>query len=482
MPRPGPANTDFDRDRRSRSIRYGGLVLLVAAGALRLAAAGGDLAIDEIWSWWLVKNAIGRLAEVASVRLDNNHILNTVVIYALGPDVPGVWYRIPGVIASTATVWLGSRIAARRDPSAAGSTACFLIAGSYLMILYGTEARGYTYLVLFACLSWLCLLRAEAAGRRSDAIAFAVSASLGFLAHLTFVYCYAGFFVWTACKYRSPRFRLLLAAHVLPIAIAVSLYLFFIRGMEIGGGRKTTLLSGIVSTLSLIAGGPLSGNLAPIAALLVAVLIAWGLIRLWKHDRALATCYGTIIVLVPAAVLMWTGHSLVYPRYFLVPIAFALLVISDLIAGWWRSGRTGQLGSLAVCLVYLVANGGWTVRLLDHGRGDYSRAIAWIASQAQDRDQTVGSDHDFRNGMIFNYYASRLGSPASRLHYVDQEDVPRHGTDWMILHDFDGDAARPRAISDGYGNIYHSRRTFRHRSLTGFNWWLYRRAGTPNNP
>ena len=77
--------------------------------------------------------------------------------------------------------------------------------------------------MLFACSSWLCLLRAEAAGRRSDAIAFAASASLGFLAHLTFVYCYAGFLVWTACKYRSPRFRLLLAAHVLPIATGLGL-------------------------------------------------------------------------------------------------------------------------------------------------------------------------------------------------------------------------------------------------------------------
>jgi hypothetical protein len=459
---------------RNGRISHAVLLIVALAGALRLAAASGDLAIDEIWSWWFVDQMIRRLSDVVALRHDNNHILNTIVIYALGPDVAGIWYRIPAVIASTAAVWLGTRIASRAHAKSGDATAGLLIGASYLLILYGSEARGYAYLVLFAYLSWFCLVRIGANGRWWDAIGFAIGASLGFLSHLTFVHAYAGFLVWTVCQYRSPRFRLLLAAHALPVATAISLYLFFIRGIEIGGGRTTTPSSALLSTVSLIGGGPLSGGLAWTAALLVTALLAWGWARRWKRDRAEAACLVTIIAVAPAIVLLSTGHSLIYPRYFLIPIAFALLVIGDLVAAGW-SHRAGRLASLTACGLYLMANGAWTTRLLDHGRGDYSRAILWMAEQSPDRDATVASDHDFRNGMIFHYYAPRLGSVASRLHYVEQPDVPGSGTDWLILHNFEGDAAYPPGIRDRYGNLYQLRETFRHHSPTGFSWWLYRR-------
>jgi hypothetical protein len=465
-----------EREDRTRWIRDGALWIALLAALVRACAIRGDLAIDEIWSWWFVQNAIARLTDIFALRHDNNHILNTIVMYALGPDVPGIAYRIPAAIASTGAVWCASRIAAWRSGPLAGGTACLLVGASYLMILYGTEARGYAYLVLCAYVSWLCLLRAEADGRRGYAIAFAIAASLGFLAHLTFVYCYVGFLVWTSCQYRSPRFRLLLAAQLLPLATAVSLYLFFMRGMEIGGGRDTTWLSAIAATLSLVAGGPQRGAGASIAASLVAIVLAVAWWREWRRDRAIAATYLAIILLAPATVLLLSGHPLVYPRYFLVPIAFALLVISDWIAGWWSSSRPWRAAVTAVGLLYLVGNGQWTARLLDHGRGDYSRAILWMASRGPDRDQTVGGNHGFRNGMVFDYYGPRLGSAASRLRYLEPRDVPRQGTDWKIVQDFEGDDAPPDAIRDRYGNAYHRDRVFRHHRLTGYNWWLYRRS------
>jgi hypothetical protein len=465
-----------EREDRTRWIRYGALWIALLAGLVRACAIRGDLAIDEIWSWWFVQNAIARLTDIFALRHDNNHILNTIVMYALGPDVPGIAYRIPAAIASTGAVWCASRIAAWRSGPLAGGTACLLVGASYLMTLYGTEARGYAYLVLCAYVAWLCLLRAEAGGRRGYAIAFSIAASLGFLAHLTFVYCYAGFLVFTVCRVRSPRFRLLLAAHALPFATALWLSLYFVRGMEIGGGRETTWPSAITATLSLVAGGPQRGAGAWISALLVAILLAAGLWREWKRDRATAASYLAIILIAPATVLLLTEHPLVYPRYFLMPIAFALLVISDWIAEGWRSGQPARAAWIAIGLLYLIGSGQWTARLLDHGRGDYSRAILWMASRGADRDQTVSGDHAFRNGMVFDYYAPRLGIATSRLRYLEPRDVPRQGTDWKIVHDFEGDDPPPDAIRDRYANAYHRDRVFRHHSLTGYNWWLYRRS------
>jgi len=458
------------------------ILALTIAAVIRLAAARRDLAIDEIWSLWFVRHVTRNFVQIFALRHDNNHLLNTMILFGMGPNLAGICYRLPAVLASIGSVWLAGRIAIRQGGFPACVTAWVLVGSSYLLILYGSEARGYSYVILFAYLSWFCLLRTETSGRWIDATAFAVSACLGFLAHLTFLYCYAGFCVWTIWKWlRKPTWSLALA-HVPPFAIAACLYLFFIRGMGIGGGPETSVISAIISTLSIIAGGPQFGDGALVAALLMTLLLGFGFVRLWQKDKATATCYVTIIILAPAAVLMMTGHSLIYPRYFLVPVAFALLLISHTIASWRHAGCIGRTGQVAIIGAYLVGNLWWTARLLDHGRGDYSQALAWIATQVQEGPATVSSDHDFRNGMIFEYYAARLWSSGSPLRYVAQQSVPQQGTDWLILHDFEGDPPFPEIVTDRAGNQYRLERTYRHHSLTGWNWWIYRRAKRINLP
>ena len=454
------------------------ILILGLAAILRLAAASGDLAIDEVWSLWFVRYWIRSIADIFTLRHDNNHLLNTFILYVLGPNAWGICYRIAAAVASILTVWLSGRIAIRRGGSQAARVTQVLVGASYLLVLYGSEARGDSYAIFFAYLSWLLLLRIEEQGRWLDAGAFAVSASLGFLAHLTFLYCYTGFCVWALLKWLKKPTWILPLALTPPAIVACGLYLFFIRGMAIGGGPETTVASAVISTLSILAGGPLYDDGALFAALVVLALLGVGFVRLWQTDRAMAACYATIIFLAPAAVLYVTRHQLIYPRYFLIPVAFALLLIGKALASLWMSRRTGRLISIGLIVGFLAGNGWWTALLLNHGRGDYSHAMTWMA-QTGNTPATVSSDHDFRNGYLFAYFSTRLWPTDPPLQYVDQRTFPPQGTDWVIRHNFDGDPPHPKFITDSFGNGYRLERTFLHHSLSGWNWWIYKRNTKP---
>ncbi len=467
---------DGQRNDTTR-LRWPVAIFLLAA-ILRLAAATGDLAIDEIWTLWFVKFATQRFIDLFSIRHDNNHLLNTMIVYGLGSNLPEFYYRLPAAIASILAVWLAGRIAMRRGGFPASVAAWIFVGMSYLLILYGCEARGYSYAICFAYLSWLCLLRIDERRRRADAILFALSSCLGFLAHLTFLYCYAGFCVWTVWKWvRKPSWILVLA-HAPPLVVASGLYLYFIRGIAIGGGPETTIASAVISTASIVGGGPLYDDGALIAAVLVLIMLGIGLVRVWRTDQAMAACFTTIIILAPASVLLLTGHQLIYPRYFLVPVAFALLLMSDTVASMWSIRGGGRICAAIMIVAYLAGNFWWTALLIDHGRGDYSRALTWMASQSTEGPATISTDHDFRNRIVFDFYSSRLWPDQAPLSYVDQHNVSPHGTDWLIRHNFDGDPPFPNVITDVIGVPYRLEQTFRHQSLTGWNWWVYRRIKT----
>ena len=163
--------------------------------------------------------------------------------------------------------------------------------------------------------------------------------------------------IWTLRKLkRSVAFQLLIA-HLLPSATATCLYIYFIRGMEIGGGPEPNIIGTIVSTLSLITGGPLAGYGSLIAATFVFLTLGFAYFRCWQADRATAARYMTIIVLSGVVVLLKTRHSEIYPRYFLVPVAFAFAAVRQLRRAVAGADCTVRLCQIAFVCVYVVGNG-----------------------------------------------------------------------------------------------------------------------------
>ena len=66
------------------------------------------------------------------------------VLYLFGPSAHSITYRIPAVLAGVGTVVMAGWISSRRGRLEALS-AMLLVAASYPLIHYSSEARGYAY-------------------------------------------------------------------------------------------------------------------------------------------------------------------------------------------------------------------------------------------------------------------------------------------------------------------------------------------------
>jgi hypothetical protein len=132
---------------RGRMLALATAAVVVAGVALRVAAARGPLWMDEIWSILLAR--YGRsLAGVVTLHHDNNHHLNTLWLLLVGPDRSPLLYRVPAVLAGAGMVlWATLRPLHRSGLDRLVTAA--LLSCSYLLVHYGSEARGYSLAMVF---------------------------------------------------------------------------------------------------------------------------------------------------------------------------------------------------------------------------------------------------------------------------------------------------------------------------------------------
>ena len=162
-------------------------------------------------------------------------------------------------------------------------------------------------------------------------------------------------------------------------------------------------------------------------------------------------------------------------RYFLIGIAFLLLLASFVLARGVRAGGGARALSLAAIAVFLLGNGWHTAAFLREGRGGFSNALRYMAAHSDGREIVVGSDHDFRNGLVLRFYARLLPADKS-LAYVRRAQWPDRIPDWLVTHR----AARLREprpeITMSEGVRYAFAKEFDHAAISGFYWAVYRRV------
>ena len=121
------------------------------------AAATGDLWLDEIWSIFFSESAKSPWEIVSLYKHDNNHLLNTFYLYAIGRQDTLIFYRLLSMAAGVGSSYLLTTIARKRGELE--SIFVLLLAGfSYPLILYFSEARGYAPAIFFALLSLFLLI------------------------------------------------------------------------------------------------------------------------------------------------------------------------------------------------------------------------------------------------------------------------------------------------------------------------------------
>lgn len=221
-----PAATESDRSTigllpaaLKRHVAYpavplwaGVFVIVLLGTALRLAGASGDLALDEIWTFQL----LGRIDSIDQIfwRIshDNNHYLNSVYLYLVGPDASPLLARSLSIALGAAAIFAAAAFNARHGTLAALATA-LLFAMSFPMVTYGSEARGYMGLVLFTILAVIWLERRLNEQRHGVALGLAIL--LGTLFHVTMLetVAVAGFGLYGHCGDVPPVLRSLQERH-----------------------------------------------------------------------------------------------------------------------------------------------------------------------------------------------------------------------------------------------------------------------------
>jgi hypothetical protein len=465
------------------------LVAIVAVAALvRLAATWNDLWLDEIWTLKLLGD-VHSLLGVFALRHENNHILNTLFMYALRPFDIDWLYRVPDWLAGTAVVGLGAWVAwlgdgrEHRDdasPRTRALVTAVLLGGSYMLVHYSSEARGYSLELAFGLLAVGTALRDGVRPMSRRAPVAWVSLVLAMLALALAVHFLVALIAWSAVHaLRRGGWRDAAATlawwYAVPVGFFLLYYLKFLSVMGSAGGPREGVLAAAVNAIAGATGLP-DAVPAPILLTLVIAVTAIGLFWLASRRSDLWIFYLFGMIVSPAVVAYGHRSELYVGRHFIVSMTIWLLLAGRLLAWLASRGRTARFVAAATLALFLVANAVRTVPLLRYGRGSYRDALRYMASHTAGDSVLVTSDHDTRNRIVIEYYAPRIGSDRP-VRYVNRRELTVPGPDWYIAHLPPPPGGVPAVVADARGNLYRFEIEFPSNPFLGIPWRLYRHAG-----
>jgi hypothetical protein len=481
----GAARTSALEPAESSFVGAAFAVVVALAALVRLAATRNDLWIDEIWTLKLVEGLQSPL-EIFTVRHDNNHILNSLIVYALRPFGIDWLYRVPEWLAGIATVGLGAWVTTLGDdgqkledasPRNRALIAAILLGGAYLLVHYGSEARGYSLALAFGLLGvGTTLADGPRPWSRRAPVAW-VALVLAMLALAFAVHFLVALVAWSAVRtLRRGGWRYAAATlvwwYAVPIGVFAIFYFGFLRVMERGGGTRGGTLASLARAFGAAMGLP-GGVPAPVVLTLAVTVTAFGVAWLAARRSDLWILYVVGMVVSPVAVILF--HKSQSGRHFIVSATLWLLLAARLLAWLTTRGRTARAIVAIMLAAFLLGNALRTMPLIRYGRGTFRDALRYIASHTPRETETVRvtGDHDFRNRMVVEYYAPRVDR---RLRYVGRRERSEPGSDWYIGSLPPPPGGVPHVVADARGNAYRFETEFPSNPFAGISWRLYRRA------
>jgi hypothetical protein len=442
---------------------------------LRASGLNTDFWLDEIWSLQSVRQARSLIEVVTRFRSDNNHILNSLYLYALSAEADWRLFRLLALAAGAFAIWVSFRVAARWG-RATGVFTAVLFAVSYPLVYYASEARGYTLAVLFGLVAFLALDRYRLQGSPRFAALFWLATALGFLSQLLFLHVYAGLAAWSLILARPPRSRRLASLallHGVPAAFLAALGLGFVRNLEIGQGPLTDPVVIAARAAALALGLPDHGPWLIAAALLAGAVLLNELAHMRKEGDGAWVFFAVTILGSPLAFSLAVPYRFLQPRYLILPIAFFLVVLGHALGRLWSEDGIRRRWAAAALALFSAMNVWQSAVALRVGRGRYLEALTHVFRESGAPLVTVSGDQDFRNLVAFDFYLSYL--PAGRsLVYVVSLYWPREGTEWYIVNRESHETPAPETMQQR-GVSYRLRAEYPFRGLSGFWWAVYRR-------
>ncbi|MDE2362553.1 MAG: hypothetical protein KGM42_07735 [Hyphomicrobiales bacterium] len=467
--------------------------LTVLGLALRVAAGRGELWLDEIWSIDLLRRAHSFGEIFWGISHDNNHFLNSVWLWIVGPYAPPLVHRAASIVLGSAcaplAAWAARRDAGERYGWAAGLLAAAFFALCHPFVHFGSEARGYAGMTAMQLWLWIALSRLlEKPEDRRVWIEIVASIALGCLFNLTMVvgagmlcaaYVLRVAFAEgrTVAVARAVRVVMLAFYGVAPAGAAVlagALYTHMIEGGERHAFTLGALADGQAAiyraTLGLPMGTPAPAVLAAVAAIAIAALLA---VPAQARIAPLAALLG------PAA-LEWLARApnLEFARFHLFSATAFLLLVAEALACALASPRA-PVRAIAIAGVAAAALGAGVqnAALIEIGRGDYARAVDEMEAGGAAR---YASNMSGETTTVVRYLATRDGKASA---YVDYDRCGAPAPDWYV-HSVYAPRMIPQPDEILVGPTqcplrFDKAGEFPAWGLSGMQWTLYRRAAGP---
>jgi len=428
-------------DKTQRLQRLGVLFLFLAGAALMFVCARGDLFIDEVVSLNWAHNAPAWSALFTENQTDNNHLLNTLYMRLLGYQPDFFLYRIPAAVFGAA--FLATLIfTARRLGKSVPVWVAVLAGLSYPVILYSSEARGYSGAMFFAALAYELIQQCWERFTLPKLVLFWTVLMLGLLSHFSFIMTCMALGIWSLWHDHAAKcpskvvITNALKYFGIPAVFVAGLYLIYIRKMSILGGNIQPKWEAIGDAVSYLLGLNADGWLRWLAMALATTFVTCGVIKMFREKRGDSVFFLAAIVIAPAIMLILWNPKFLYFRYFAITFPFFYLLMGYVLARWFSSAGKGKW--IPVILVIGITAGHLvkTVNLIRYGRGNYSQAVFDMAAATPGPVIKVASDHDFRNGTLLQFYA-RFLPRTKTLEYILKEQRHQIRPDWVVMHCLD---------------------------------------------
>ena len=473
-----PAGECADAGARSEPVTRIVFAAVAAAALIRWPALRAEFWFDEILSYEQFARAARSVSDIffaPALKHDNNHHLNTLVLYLLGDQQHWIVYRVPGALAGLVATAAAVMIARRHSPRAAMATGV-LVASSFFVAIYSTEARGYPWLLLAASSGFLSLDAYLETRRVTTAAAFWASMTVGLMAHPTILHFYLGALLWSGFRLRGDR-RALARLHGVPVVWTMLWVAFVVRGSTVGGGPAWTWSEIVDQGLAWTFGYPPSMVPALAAGLLVALVVLHDARASWREgtDDGLfyvGALFGPIIFVAALA------PPFLFPRYFLVSLFFLLIVTGRQLARLAATSRLGAAFAVALAVLFAGGNGTHLVALARDRASNHSSAVRFVAGSDQSRPSLITSvTLDRWTELPLMFFAERL-SVADRLAYLPRGEGARTPApppiDWVIeaRQPCSAPPAERRRLASGH--VVALSREFPVCGPSGMSWAIYR--------
>lgn len=425
--------------------------LCVVGLALRVWYAHWPLWVDEIWS---LKDLvpISRFWQILwGISQDNNHYLYSIYLYFAYPVSHNeIWLRAPSIVAGVAAIPLMAQLAGRDRVGSIAAAA--MTAGSAFLVTYGAQARGYALAVLFWIVAYRQLEKAMDAPTSRARWLFALAMGVAAFCHLaTFAVAFL-FGLAAFCEFLRRQRNLLQAIRASvqvfwPSLVGFAPMALCLVAGYVEVGRFIVNFVRPYSPVLAFAGfsqmivATLAGTMTPLLILVAIPLVAIGVFAVSRVSAISSfrrICYATMLLGLPALVLIVKPPNSHIPRYYLISAVFLILAAADLFAIVWRKGGVWRGAAVATAIALAVGNLHAMVAAKQANVAAWPEALAAIAASPS---PTIGTNFEFNVREFVGQYNRLSDRP---LQLVGSDLSCEKAPEWYIVEA--ETAAQPETI------------------------------------